>query len=428
MRRLCTALLALLLLTTGCSIFRAPLQWIGAGGIAGMGRGVTVEGLRQELAFQAASFAAWVASAAEDIGNDSKSRRVRRNALVWRLRMVPWAQRAATHEDPRIGYLQSLLIAKLQLDYFTTGDGSELFGDQQSIAVDVAKRLEEQALTIGQRFLTRAEQTRINNDVEQFAKQFPIQGREFSMQRAVSGAIQMQQSDLVTSVLSIPLAPFRALEGVDSGAQAIREFNVTAQRFTDVVGQLPEQLRGELELFLYDVEDRQTVVQGLAAFETLAASADRASLTISELPEELRTTLKATIDDSQGSLAKIAAAIDQLRALAAPLDETSKNLRDASQSWRETLGSWEQRNAEPDTGPPFDVRDWGNAAGQIGTAAVELRGLAVDAGELKPSDALTAALDRSVDRIFWRGAALIGLLFVALVAYRLISARIARPA
>ena len=423
MRRLCTALLALVLLTTGCSILRAPMRWVGVSG-----RDVTLEGLRQELAFQAASFAGAVSTGADDISAATTNRRVRRYALIWRLRMIPLAQRAAFQEDPRASYLQTLLLATLQRNYFETGDGKDLFGPQQQIAIDVAKHLEQQASAIGERFLTPQQLAGVETQVDQYAQQFPIQGREFSMQRAISGAVQLQQSDLFTSVLSIPLAPFRALEGVDSGAQAIREFNVTARRFTDIASQLPEQIRGEIELLLYDVEDRDTIVEGLAAFQSLAQSADRASLTISELPEELRTTLKATIDDSQGSLAKIAAAIDQLRALSGPLDETSRNLRDASQAWREVIGSWEQRNADPDTGPPFDVRDWGNAAGQIGTAAVELRGLAVDAGELKPSDALTAALDRSVDRIFWRGAALIGLLFVALVAYRLISARIARPA
>jgi hypothetical protein len=427
MRRLCTALLALLLLTTGCSMFRAPARWMNRM-MGGSSNEVTLEGLRQQLAFQAASFAGAVATAADDISDATTNRRIRRYALIWRLRMIPVAQRAAFQEDPRAGYLAMLLVVTSQQQYFQTGDGRDLFGPQQSIAVDVATRLKEQVTDIGDRFLSQQDLARVVAQVDQLAQQFPIQGREFSMQRAISGAVQLQQSDIFTTVLSIPLAPFRALEGVDSGAQAIREFNVTARRFTDVAAGLPEQIRGELELLLYDIEDRDTIVEGLAAFQSVAKSADRASLTFEELPEELRTNLQAVIDGSNASVTRIAAAIDQLRALAAPLDETSKNLRDASLAWREVIGSWEQRNAEPDTGPPFDVRDWGNAAGQIGTAAVELRGLAVDAGELKPSEALTAALDRSVDRIFWRGAALIGLLFVALVAYRLISARIARPA
>jgi len=104
------------------------------------------------------------------------------------------------------------------------------------------------------------------------------------------------------------------------------------------------------------------------------------------------------------------------------------SLRDASLAWREVIGSYAERNAKPDTGPPFDVRDWGNAANSIGNAAVELRGLAVDASSLSSSDALTAALDRSVDKIFWRAVALIAFFFAALLVYRLIASRVARSA
>jgi hypothetical protein len=427
MRRRAKLLFVLLLIATGCANFRIPIPFVG-GTPRGIRSSVTLQQLSEEVSFQANSFAAWVSSGAEDIGNESTIRRVRRNALVWRLQMIPWAQRAAAHDDPRVGYLQSLLVATLQLHYFEVGDGRELFGAQQGIAIDVARRLEQQAIEIGQRFLTNSEMNRVLGEVTQYAKQFPIQGREFSMQRALSGSVQLQESEIISSFLSIPLAPFRALEGVDSGAQAIREFNITARRFTDVVAQMPEQLRGELDLFMYDFEDRDTVTQGLSAFKTVAESADRASLTIAELPEDLRINLQQTLQESQGTVAKLSAAVDQLRALVGPLDSASASLRDASIAWREVIGSYQERNAQPDTGPPFDVRDWGNAASQIGTAAGELRGLAVDVSQIDQSSALTAALDRSVDRLFWRGAALIAVFFGALLVYRLIASRVARSA
>ena len=99
-------------------------------------------GCSQELAFQASSFAGWVSTAADEITSATRNRRIRKNALLWRLRMIPVAQRAAYSDDPRIGYLQSLQVAVLQRRYFETGDGRELFGDQQSIAIDVAQKLE----------------------------------------------------------------------------------------------------------------------------------------------------------------------------------------------------------------------------------------------------------------------------------------------
>lgn len=427
MRRLVLLLCAALLLATGCRSIRA-LRIPYVTGDTGMRGSMTLEGLGQELAYQATSFAAWVSTAADDIQDKTESRRIRRNALLWRLRIIPIAQRAAYADDPRVGYIRSLQIAVLQRRYFESGDGRDLFGPQQSIALDAAKRLEQQAVGIGERFLKKSELQRVVDEVNSNAEKYPIQGREFSFQRAISGTLQLQESDLISSVLSIPLAPFRALEGVDSGAQAIREFNVTARRFTDVAAQLPEQVRGELELFMYDFEDRETVEKSLAAFQSLSASADRASHTIAELPDDLRETLRASMEDSKSAVAQLSDAVDKLRQLMGPLDDTAKNLREGSVAWREVIGSWEQRNSDPTPGRPFDIREWGDTANSIGNAALELRGLAGDANGIKPSDALTAALDRSIDRIFWRAALLIALFFGGLILYRVIASLLARRA
>ncbi|HVN38931.1 MAG TPA: hypothetical protein VMW19_12260 [Myxococcota bacterium] len=427
MRRLVLLLCVALLLATGCRSMRA-LRIPYVSGDSGMRGSMTLEGLGQELAYQATSFAAWVATAADEVQDATENRRIRRNALLWRLRMIPVAQRAAYADDPRVGYIRSLQVAVLQRRYFETGDGRDLFGPQQPIAIDVAKRLEQQATDIGRRFLKKAELERVVAEVNSNAEKFPIQGREFSLERAISGTLQLQESDLISSVLSIPLAPFRALEGVDSGAQAIREFNVTARRFTDVAAQLPEQVRGELELFMYDFEDRETVEKGLAAFQSLSASADRASHTIAGLPDDLRDTLKLSLEDSKSAVAKLSDTVEKLRGLMGPLDDTAKNLREGSVAWREVIGSWEQRNSVPTPGRPFDIREWGDTANSIGNAAVELRGLAGDASDIKLSQALTAALDREIDRIFWRAALLIALFFGGLIVYRVIASRLTRRA
>jgi hypothetical protein len=416
MHRVAPLLLLPLALAVGCSAIRWPF----ASEPRGMSRGVTLEGLQEELSFFASSFGASVTTAGDDISASSSDRRIRRNALIWRLNTLPVAQRAAFAEDPRGAYVRCLLLAIVQRRYLSDGDGKALFGDQQSLAIEAAQRIEQDALAIGERFLTQAELKRVQTEVNDLAVKFPMQGREFSVQRVVAGSRQLQQSDVFTSVLNIPLSPFRALEGVDSGAQAIREFNVTARRFTDIAAQLPVQLRGELELLLYDVEDRDTVVQGLKAFQSMADSADRASAVVEELPEELR----ANLEGADSSLARIQDAAKELRGLAEPLDAASGKLRDASIAWREVIGSRAEREAKPDDGRGFDVNDYGRAADSIGAAALQLRGLATDVDQISAPPALSAAIDHA----FWRAAALALLVFALAVAYRAISSRLLRRA
>jgi hypothetical protein len=91
------------------------------------------------------------------------------------------------------------------------------------------------------------------------------------------------------------------------------------------------------------------------------------------------------------------------------------------QLWREVLGP---NDPTPDPNRrPFDVTEWRDAAHSIGVAAAELRGFATEIETLSGS----TALDRAIDRAFWRGAALIVFFFVALLGYRLLATRLTRP-
>jgi len=112
-------------------------------------------------------------------------------------------------------------------------------------------------------------------------------------------------------LIEIPMSPFRALEGVSSGAAAIREFNQTALELTHRVQVLPEQIRWQLELLLYDVEDRETVIQALALMQGMEESADRASRAVASLPAEFGASLEA----SRGALADANQTIAQARGL-----------------------------------------------------------------------------------------------------------------
>jgi hypothetical protein len=414
-RRLLAALVAALGLVPGCASlpFRLPFM-----GPQGLSPGFTQEDLELELGGYAGSFSSVVGSTADQITQEAAQRLVRKRALIWRLRMIPAVQTTAFEPDAQHAYLDTLTLAVMQRQYLESGDGRALFAAQQPLAVGAARDLEQRALDIGTRFLTRAELTRVRLAVDALAKRYPIQGTDFSLLRASGARQAAPSSDVLSSVLSLPLAPFHALEGVDTGAAAIQEFNQTARRFASIVQQLPDQVRGQAQLLLYDVEDRDTVVQGLAAFESLAASADRASASLEQLP----VSLQQTLDGSKGTVAEARQTVEQARALAPALSQTAASLQQASAAWLAILGPHQPPGAAP-AERPFDLQQWEDALRVLGTTAGQLRGLAEDLDRLSASGAVGPALDRA----FWHAAALMGLFFALLLAYRVLAARLARP-
>jgi len=410
-RRSLALLAALLLVGSAC----ASLPWPFA---KRQYRGdFTQEDLATELAAYAARFGAVVGNTAEDIREQSPVRTVRRRALIWQIQMPPLMDDVAFGDSPRFAYFATVLVAIAQQRYLSDGDGRDLFEGMQPHAVQAADSLVEDVLAIGQRFLTAKQLAEVEQHAREFAEKYPIQGRDFSIQRVPRAVVSVQAQQSLGWLISLPLAPFTALQGVDSGADAIHDFNRTAQEFAQITRQLPERIRWQLELFLYDVEDRDTVTRSVDAMDRVATSSQEIAATAQRLPEDLRKTLL----DTQGPVDAVGKIVTQLDALATPLAETATQLERASASWLAILGPNDPGPPDPNK-RPFDVRDWQAAAQSIGTAANELRGLATDLDTLGASPSLDAA----VDRIFWRGVALIGVFFGALLVYRVLTARLTR--
>jgi hypothetical protein len=384
-------------------------------------RAMTQDELSDELNAYAARFAGLVSTAAEEISAGSDDPRIRRRALLWRIRLNPAVQEATFLPNPRNGYIRSVTITVMMHRYFQTGDGRSMFGPFQELAVSTAAALEADIFEIGSRFLSASELAEIRREVDEIAARFPIQGTQFSLVRARKATQAVRSSNVLTEVMTLPLAPFRALQGVDTGAAAIRDFNQTARRFATIVTALPEELRGEMQLLLLDAEELRGVQQGLAAFESAAASADRASLAMEQLPADLRAVLdeqvRTILVESEGTIGQAARTVAEARELAVPLQETALQLREATALWREILGPHDPTPRGPDE-RPFDVREWQATAQAVHASAAELRALAAELQGFSGT--------AGVDRLFWRAITLLAAFFAMLLAYRVLANRLLR--
>jgi hypothetical protein len=408
------ALLLAIATTLACGSFRLPFSFVGSQQM--YGSTMTEDELRNELSGYAARFGAYVSDASEDISSESQDRAIRRRTLIWQMKMIPPVQEAAFADTAQEGFLRVLGLAVAQDQYLTTGEGRNLFGAQQHIAVEAAVWLKDDAVEIASRLLPPDKLATVMDEVAALVDKNPIVGRDFSLQRIVQARTKLTTSSSLLGVLTLPLAPFKALEGVDSGAESIRDFNVTARQFSLIVAQLPDELRTQMELFLYDVEDRQTVIESVAAMQAMAESAQRASLAIEKLPADLQKSLA----DSKGALEEANKALLTAKDVMAPLAQTSENLKLASDVWGQVL------ERDPNAAPsrPFDIREWQETAAQIGISANELRAFATEIQTI--SGGAGTPLEAAIDRLSLRAAQLVALFFALLVAYRLLAWRLGR--
>ena len=395
---------------------------------------LTLDELRIGLLDFSSLFGMLVTDAADRISSATAEPKIRRLALLWKIRMPPIAQLAANDPNPRTGYVEMLTVAVSQRQYFEDGAGSTMFGAQQSIALETAKEIEEAAMRGGASFLPSAKLAELHSEVEQLAKDHPMRG-EFLRENIQAGLQKAETGGAFDDIIGIPMAPFRAIAGVESGAQAIHQFNATAAQFTEIVDQLPQRMRWQMELLSYDLQESGGVLeQSLKSFDLVAQSADRLSIVAEHAPEDMRQTIVAVSEELEQRSATLKALLAEYRAAIADtgttaasvaplvdgLAKTSEQLNQAGVAWTAVLAQFNAPSPPlpPGTPPPrpFDITDYEKTALAIRATAEEIRGALSDVKAVEESSGTVFA-----DRLLRNGLILIGVFFAGLVAYRLIT-------
>ena len=381
--------------------------------------GPTESDLHASLGIWAASFSSLVGATADQIRIESRDRSVRRNAVLWQLRMIPLVRLAAFQPDPQQAYVASLALAVAQQDYLETGEGSALFGEQQGLAVGVAGRIEQEIINLGSVFLSSRQLARLRKQEAEVIAAHPIRGT-FAVDALISAFSDPKQRQNFSWVTDVPMTPFRALSGVSDTAQAVQNFNETAREFTAVVSNLPQLSRWQLELLISDAEELESVARALAAAESVAAGAEGISAAAATLPEELGGELSARLGEAKAALAELDSALARAQALGEPLAHVADRVGEASAQWTALLAEMRADDGGAEEGGrPFDVREYEAAAVQIADASRGLRELVAEINGLDASGAAGI-----LDRTTWRAALLIVVFFAALAAYRLLVARL----
>jgi hypothetical protein len=400
----------------------------------GLGSGlITQQELRDELVQYASRFEATVVGTAVQISLGTQDPVIQRRALRWKLGAVPVVNEAAFLPEPEAAYVAVLTIATSMHVFLTTGVGSETFGDQQSRAVAASSDLLTAARELGTSFLSEREHARVLAEVDRMVSERPMRD-DFVAEGIQALVSQTQASGVFDWVTAIPLSPFRALTGVDEGAQGIREFNDTALRFSRIVASMPTLLRWNLELLALDLGRQPSLESAIASMDAVARSAQTVSETAQLLPETLRTLLEEL--DASGK---------SLTPLAASLERTAAEVGAAGNAWSALVARFQKEPADPAAAAgsrPFDIREWEQTAAQVSAAAAELRRLLESTRTLAGSEELPAALEALTERVeevearsrslvdlaALRGLQLIVVFFVLLFLHRRLESWLSRRA
>jgi hypothetical protein len=421
---LCIALLATALV--GCEPQRRLISRSRA-------KSVDVERLTTDLRAFEVYFETQVIDAATKIREESKVQREREAAIAWKSIALRQIRDHVLEPVPLDGLLELWAYTERLRDYTSGPEMARHFGTSAPIAAEVASRIAFQAEELARQHVPEQDLPRAAKYVRTQATKYPMRGffdDTASAKEPPSAKGLASFGDLVT----LPLSPLMTFRKVNQTADSIATFNRIAERFSDVVADLPRDFRFQSELVYASVGRSDQITSTIAALDLVAISADRLSRTAADFPAQAGEATTAVLARVRESEAMLHSLLEETRRTAEELRKSiettgvvteqgtrlAQETERAAESGRATAlaiaGVLEQfdhlMQPRPGTVRPFDIMDYQNTADAVGRGAEEIRALLDELQQAKLPPLATEAEDRAravIDHAFWRAVQWLGL-------------------
>jgi len=376
--------------------------------------------------------------------------KTRRTSLMIQMRTSQAINAMLQQEEPVVACIEVWGFLVRLHQYLEEGAGNLLFGDNQHMFIEMAAQFEAKIEAISRMFMKNKIFEENRKRIYSFAQSNPIKA-SFSNTIVYSTMAQEGKSSPFQSIISIPLAPVRAMEGVDKTATAVNRFTDKAVRFSDIIEELPESVRWQLLALLYDFEETEMTKSFLASISKFSDSSVQLAETTKNLPQEIRAqtsilveeiddkqaNIQTTLDKAQKTLETADQALAQADKTAASFQATVVEINQLATTWDRAANSTQQALSElsqlkpahkdPPTEPTFTIKDVQNIVETVNQTIGELQNVVVltcDIVESKQLADYASMPDRFVNLLIWRLGQLITIIFFWALAYRFVVVRI----
>lgn len=392
---------------------------------------------------------------------------MRRSDVIRNLRFTQAMQTMLDQQDPITAFLETWGLTIRLVDYFKTGYGQKLFGEHQAIVINAFERIERNIQSVGRGILSEKEFDETSQELRGFARRHPV-NETFSNLLIYATVARPGEPSRFDDLLSVPLAPFTAMKGVDRTASAIYGVKESVKQTADVIDALPESARWESLMLLADMQDTEVVKSLLTSASTFSQSSARLADIAEDLPKEMReqasilikeiddrqANLQQTLDKTKETSAALDHSLSEARATIEAISQIATAVTTTAEQWQlaatatddliRSVRQWRDSAPEKPAQQSTTVQDYQETIQDVTKATSELQVLIADVRDLIQSEALTArinevngcaeaVIDRSAtqahglaDHITWQLMQLAGVITLLALMFRFVSAHLLR--
>ena len=431
-RRLLALSLAVLALgLTGCRLVRpsrpqsaAEIQSLrGAENEPGS---LSITILQQQVMRFADVYATTVAQACDDFSSRVGTPEARLDALRWKLGQSTAAFINASDPNPTLNVLDMLVLATLARmvveDHYV-----KKYGDAARPLLETHRRLEADAWTLARSVLKPNQQQELRAMIQEWRRKNPYQRyigairfREFAASLGeLPGPGTTPPNSIFRLVYLDPLASLKPTAAI------IEQTRLLAERAMYYSQRLPTLLSWQTELLLYQLTDQPEMKQMLSNAASVAASAQTFATTAAQFPtlvdQQRRAAIQQVLEGLNSQQTNMSRFLSNTRETLIAGNQMAASVNNATRSLDALARYVSSKQTAITNRRPFDVRDYGSAANQIGAAATNLNLLLVTVNQSAPQMArlgqqTVADAERLMNHAFWLALALILVLLFGSVA------------
>jgi hypothetical protein len=368
-----------------------------------------------------------VAQAVDDFGTRAGTPKARLAALRWKLGQATSIYTDATGVNPVVNALDVMVlvtVSRMVMEDYAV----EVYGDDALPVLAVHRQLETNIWEMSSAILKPEQQQELRNLIQEWRLKNPhlryvgaVRFREFV---SALGRLPPKSKTASGSIFSLLyLDPFAGLDPTAAAIEETRELGERAMYYTQ---RMPQLISWQTELLGYELAVQPESRQILTNADQLAESALVFAKTAQQLPQLINDQRQAAI---QQLLDGLQSQHTNVQATLTAGAEAATAINGAIQSLDQFVRYVSPTNTSQDVvdtnSRPFNVLDYGTAAGQVGGAAKDLNDLLAAVNQSAPQLAkirqqTASDARRVVHEAFWLGLVLILVFLAGSVAARLI--------
>jgi len=225
---------------------------------------------------------------------------LRSNILMWKINAEQTLQRTIFQVAPIAAMVDTWAYTAQMREFFESGAGKSLFGDEQGIAIEASKSLQSRFETIVKGFLTPSEFEKNSKFIQDYVNNNPLVDLSFSRISAFNDWLKFRninESNAVTTFGSVP-----------------EVMTDVADRMAMITEQLPKILSWKAELYALhsniNAEEIQQILTSIshttARFQELIANSPEMMQTLAvDMRNELSPLLQQLSDSADDKLAQL---------------------------------------------------------------------------------------------------------------------------